>query len=248
MKLSILMASLSSRNSSAISASVEQQIQRHSGEVEFLVESDSGELTSGQKRNMLMGRASGEYVAFIDDDDTLAEDYVDSLLTATSSNPDVITFNVTLRGARSGVWVFGMGHDDLKRGVMLANHLCAWKSSIASTVAWCPFLGYADDQCWYKPVHLLNQQLTHRHVDKSIYIYNAEQATDSGISNHVKSRIAAAQQYVGGGLRVFRRGSEGVIEHRSIPVAGQVFVRDSRNYFSLEYESDLKTCGTFRIA
>jgi len=40
--------------------------------VEVLWESDNGELTLGQKRNVLMDRCNGKYHCFIDDDDILA--------------------------------------------------------------------------------------------------------------------------------------------------------------------------------
>lgn len=44
--------------------------------VEVLWESDNGELTLGQKRNVLMDRCTGKYHCFIDDDDVIARDYL----------------------------------------------------------------------------------------------------------------------------------------------------------------------------
>ncbi len=43
---------------------------------EILWESDNGELTLGQKRNVLMDRCTGKYHCFIDDDDILAPYYL----------------------------------------------------------------------------------------------------------------------------------------------------------------------------
>ena len=44
--------------------------------VEVLWESDNGELTLGQKRNVLMDRCGGKYHCFVDDDDVLAPDFL----------------------------------------------------------------------------------------------------------------------------------------------------------------------------
>jgi hypothetical protein len=50
--------------------------------VEYLIETDKGEMSVGQKRNKLIQRAQGEYVAFVDDDDTVSCDYVSKILSA----------------------------------------------------------------------------------------------------------------------------------------------------------------------
>lgn len=51
-------------------------------QVELLANLDSGEKTIGHKRNELLRAAKGEYVTFVDDDDLVSKDYVDSILTA----------------------------------------------------------------------------------------------------------------------------------------------------------------------
>ncbi len=67
-------------------------------EVEVIYDEDDGELTIGQKRNRLLQNASGEYACFIDDDDTVAEDYVDRLVSqlaagqAGRGGPDCVGF------------------------------------------------------------------------------------------------------------------------------------------------------------
>jgi cellulose synthase/poly-beta-1,6-N-acetylglucosamine synthase-like glycosyltransferase len=69
-------------------------------EVEILVAKDNRELTIGKKRNDLIHNASGEYIAFIDDDDWVSENYVKEILKATDSKPDVVGFNsiITFNG------------------------------------------------------------------------------------------------------------------------------------------------------
>lgn len=56
--------------------------------VEVLWESDNGELTLGQKRNVLMDRCSGKYHCFIDDDDVLAPYFLKTFVPMIQSKTD----------------------------------------------------------------------------------------------------------------------------------------------------------------
>lgn len=79
MDISILIPTMKSRERlfRQVLAEVQRQI-RETPEirVEVLWESDNGELTLGQKRNVLMDRCTGKYHCFIDDDDVIARDYL----------------------------------------------------------------------------------------------------------------------------------------------------------------------------
>lgn len=55
---------------------------------EILWESDNGELTLGQKRNVLLDRCTGKYHCFIDDDDILAPDYLKTFVPMIASGVD----------------------------------------------------------------------------------------------------------------------------------------------------------------
>lgn len=57
-------------------------------DVEMLILPDNGEQTIGAKRNTLLEGATGDYVAFIDDDDMISKDYVEKVLAALEGNPD----------------------------------------------------------------------------------------------------------------------------------------------------------------
>ena len=75
MDISILIPTLRPRQHlfEEVLAEVKKQIRENPDiKVEVLWESDNGELTLGQKRNVLMDRCSGKYHCFIDDDDVLA--------------------------------------------------------------------------------------------------------------------------------------------------------------------------------
>ena len=96
-KLSILICSLASRADKLqrLMNVLQPQI---NDSVELLVKTDNGEMPIGKKRNLLLEEASGAYIAFVDDDDLVSEDYVKKILEALESNPDccgiqgIITF------------------------------------------------------------------------------------------------------------------------------------------------------------
>jgi len=101
--LSILIVTLESRSAQFKSLHNELQRQIQSSylteSIEVLFESDSGQATIGEKRNVLMQRASGEYLCFIDDDDAVAPDYVERLFEALADgSPDCVGFSGQLVG------------------------------------------------------------------------------------------------------------------------------------------------------
>ena len=89
MKLSVLVCSLTRRTKylERLLAVLQPQL---TDEVELLIETDDGKLTTGQKRNILLEKATGEYVAFVDDDDLVASSYVQKILEAVKTEPDVV--------------------------------------------------------------------------------------------------------------------------------------------------------------
>lgn len=91
MDISILIPTMKPREK--LFRQVLAEIQRQAAEcpqirTEILWESDNGELTLGQKRNVLMDRCSGKYHCFIDDDDVLARDYLKTFVPMIASGVD----------------------------------------------------------------------------------------------------------------------------------------------------------------
>jgi len=58
--------------------------------VEILVEMEDRNVSIGLKRNSLLAKASGDYITFIDDDDTVTDDYVHQILKGIDQNVDVV--------------------------------------------------------------------------------------------------------------------------------------------------------------
>jgi hypothetical protein len=61
-------------------------------EIEIIFERDNKEMPIGAKRNLLYTRARGRYAVQIDDDDSVAPDYIAKVVEALQSNPDCVTY------------------------------------------------------------------------------------------------------------------------------------------------------------
>lgn len=62
--------------------------------VEVAIDVDAGDVSIGQKRQRMLERARGEWICWVDDDDLVSPDYVQSILHALESNPDCVGFIV----------------------------------------------------------------------------------------------------------------------------------------------------------
>jgi hypothetical protein len=91
--LSILVPTLAARQRlfERIFGELETQIDKSGlrGEVEILTLADQGEMPIGEKRNLLVARSRGEFIAFVDDDDMVSEDYLRSIVEVLRRRPDV---------------------------------------------------------------------------------------------------------------------------------------------------------------
>jgi glycosyltransferase involved in cell wall biosynthesis len=90
--LSLLICHLGDRHRelARLTERINQQIGPFQTRVEILINEDNGERTTGEKRQELLRLASGDWTAFIDDDDLIAEDYIPRVLEALRQDPDVV--------------------------------------------------------------------------------------------------------------------------------------------------------------
>lgn len=149
--------------------------------VEHLVLLDNKRRTVGAKRDALLRAARGSYVAYVDDDDGIAEDYVSSLLDAATGQPDVITFNqeASVNG-RIGWIRFGLGsrNDPFVPGsTMLRNawHVCAWRRSLA-LLSHFPDNSYGEDWAFAAQLCAI-PGLKSVHIDRILHYYRHDQRT-----------------------------------------------------------------------
>lgn len=151
-------------------------------DVEHLVFCDDRTRSIGAKRQALVDIARGEYVAFVDDDDDISDDYVSNLLTAIASNPDVVTFRqrAIYNGLESEIH-FGVNNQDGRfnpGGITLRApwHVCAWKREV---VAGCLFgeSNYGEDLIWCQQAR--RRVKTATHIDRVLHTYRHDVALTS---------------------------------------------------------------------
>lgn len=237
MLLSVMIPALASRNWVAVVEELYRQRELYwLPDVEILVDVDAGQAKSGVKRQNLLVRARGDYLAFVDDDDEVAPDYLRRIVDGCRRGVDVVTFDLRFRSADwkgDEVWSFGFGPNDRKKGSpranMWANHLCAWRQDVARNVAWCPELGNADDHLWFQPIHAAGLCRTRYHVDSVLYFYRYAHAVTT---NQRRAAVDFRKRYVGDGLRCFFDEHGRIWIENGPPLRGPVTsVRNNQNLF-----------------
>ena len=95
MNLSILVCSLQKRLTlfANLCEHLQNQAAKYPNEVEVLWLGDNKTMSVGEKRNKLLSLAKGDYVCFVDDDDWVADDYIDEILKGIEQKPDCVCFN-----------------------------------------------------------------------------------------------------------------------------------------------------------
>jgi len=69
-------------------------------DVEVIEQKDNKEISIGKKRQELLEKAAGEYVVFIDDDDSVATNYIELILAALAKKPDCVGFEIECYGTQ----------------------------------------------------------------------------------------------------------------------------------------------------
>ena len=141
--------------------------QPRSREVEILVSTDGGQRTKGEKRNDLVRQARGAYIAHIDDDDGVAPEYIDRVLSAIERTPGVDA--VTIRGMRRAEGLPDLVFDHRResnplspsdaQGVAWHNpgHLCAVRIELARR--W-PFPHFSSCEDWIQRQNMATELRT----------------------------------------------------------------------------------------
>ena len=157
------------------------------GKIEILWLVDNWSMTLGEKRNRLIEMARGEYFSFVDDDDFVSEDYVDSLLEGMLYKPDVVTFqqDCDWNGLR-GIINFRLGAEN---GEFLGNgqvdraawHVCAWRKDVAGGILF-DSVNWGEDQEWANKANQLAN--TEHHLNKVLHIYQHIPNLSESLARH----------------------------------------------------------------
>lgn len=143
-------------------------------DVEILVFIDNKKRSIGYKRDALVQMAKGKYLAFVDDDDDISDNYIKEMLKGCKSNKDVICFKqlATINDHWSYI-DFSVENeneefnpDNITR--RRPFHVCGIKSEIAKKERF-KDVGYAEDWDWMERV--LQNVVTEYKTNKVLHFY-----------------------------------------------------------------------------
>lgn len=143
--------------------------------VEVIHDSRPRGVPIGTKRNSLLQRAKGDYVAFIDDDDRVAPDYVDKVLRAISWGPDCASLVGTItfdgKGPKRFIHTIDCKTWHERDGVYYRspNHLNAIRRELAIKAGF-PENSFGEDRAYSERVQPLLK--TEAPIDGVIYFYD----------------------------------------------------------------------------
>lgn len=185
MKLSILIPTLPSRADmfcSLCEKLLDQKKPFNEDDIEILV-STLEDPTIGAKRNMLLERATGEYIAYIDDDDDVSDDYIKLLMEGIEKNIDCcsLTGKYYINGKFDAYFEHSLIYKEWKTNYNLTkpdqikyerfpNHLNCIKTSIAKQF-WFPKVNHGEDKDWSTQIHESGLLRTEHYIDSVIYHY-----------------------------------------------------------------------------
>lgn len=175
-KLSILICTLAERivKFNRLKEILLPQIEKFKNDVEVIIACDNRDNSIGHKRNYLVSEANGEYITFIDDDDTVSDNYIELLLYKIKLAPDVIVFDAFRysNGTRDRLVKYGIEfkHDSNTSHTYyrIPNHLMCVKTELAKRV---PFkqVNFGEDSDYAK--RLLPLLKTQERINEILYSY-----------------------------------------------------------------------------
>ena len=143
--------------------------------VEIVSLVDSRSIILGDKRQALNVLAGGKYVVHVDDDDTLEDDFLPTLLEATVQDGDVITYAVRIsipRGedivCRYSLSYAGKQKPTGNNRKMFPDNRMAWKRTLALQARF-PSILCGEDVAWAKQMMYLAK--TEYDINKILYHY-----------------------------------------------------------------------------
>ena len=151
--------------------------------VEVIVEFNIDPNIRGVSRNKLLDRAAGKYCVFVDDDDVVSDDYIEKVLTAIKSGPDIcsITGAVTsLMDNKRRYFVLSQKYEELfslpsdrhedDTYYRYSSHLCPIRTEIARKVRF-PESMYHEDNGYSDRLKKYEGELKEVAIETVIYYY-----------------------------------------------------------------------------
>jgi GT2 family glycosyltransferase len=176
MTLSILIATVPRRKQLLAGLLTKLETQAND-EVQIIALYDNRHWTVGTKRNKLLSMVDSTYFSFVDDDDDVSDDYIEEVLAATKSRPDLITFNVRYTNDKGEDYI--SRYDEGQRPA----HVHVWKSGVLNDF---PERNAGEDIRWVKDN--LSKVTERVHIDKTLYHYKFNSKTTEAQSGFTETR------------------------------------------------------------
>src|SRR5258708_3553340 len=149
--------------------------------IEIITAVDNQQITTGEKRNILLKMASGEHICYCDDDDKVSQDYISEILYALRLNSDCLGirgYMTTDGGSRKRWWIskqlpykagiLETGEEGYHRHT---NHLSPVRRSIALLIGF-PDKSIGEDYDYAVRLKESGLLKTETIIDKEIYHYD----------------------------------------------------------------------------
>lgn len=203
MKLSILIPSVSNRRNTFLPTSLDMLYgqlgklsESQQKEVEILYLVDNKTMMLGHKRNCLIDISQGKYIAFVDDDDRISDDYISELLKAIETDADAILFEVSviINGESAKIAKYSKDypkdHNTDDNYFRLPNHICCIKREVSLNTTF-PSIPYGEDSAYSKLLRLYIK--TEHQINKVLYHYDFNSDTTE-TQQHLKNKIRTRQR------------------------------------------------------
>jgi len=149
--------------------------------VEVLVFADDRQRSIGTKRNWLLDRAAGEFIAYVDDDDRVAEKYVASIVHVLTSTPGLDCIGLSgvfhdINRRQRKKFIHSIEYDKYfeKNNVLYRcpNHINPIRTSLARQCRF-PEVNFGEDTSWshaLRDAKLLRKEFFI--ADRDLYFYD----------------------------------------------------------------------------
>lgn len=194
MKFLILICTLPERAAKLkrLTTTLDRQIANFNGEVSYKCHDAGRSLTTGRKRNMLIEQSESDYFSFVDDDDNVSDHYVNSIMNAIYTGPDVVTFDgwYTEHGMNRRNFTIKLGskyyedpNDPNFYYHRFPNHLAVFKRSVVQHIKF-PEVWQLEDYQWAEQIAKRNLLKTEVHIPLMLYHYDCNPVKTSYAQRH----------------------------------------------------------------
>lgn len=147
--------------------------------LEILILSDKKKYSIGWKRNKLLKEAEGEYIAFVDDDDLVSDNYITLLMEGINKGVDGCSLlgEYYVDGVFDGFFEHSIRYNAYKttdnkiKYERYNNHLNCIKTSIAKKFKF-PEKNHGEDTDWATQIFKSGLIKTEHYISEVIYYYN----------------------------------------------------------------------------